>query len=258
MKLVISDLDGTLLYSRDIITEYTIKGIQKLIDKGIEFVIATGRGKEGVLDILDKLKVETYLICNNGATIYDKKGNCIYEKSIEKNLAIDILKTIRKNNFFYNAFFRENFYKSKDDFNDKIKRPHFKKHLLNSEEEIGELHKIVIFESEENILYINKILRDKFNNDVQITISSPNCIDIVPKGCNKGVGIDILANILKVDKNDIIAFGDGENDIDMLQKVGHPVIMENAQEILKQQIKNKTLKNTEDGVIKYLEKYFNL
>lgn len=258
MKLVISDLDGTLLYSRDIITENTIKGIHKLIEKGIEFVIATGRGKEGVLDILSQLNINPYLICNNGATIYDKEGNCIYEKSIDKNLAISILKTIRKHNFFYNAFFRENFYKSKDDFNDKVQRPHFKKHLLNSEDEVDELHKIVIFETEENILMLNKILRDEFNEKVQITISSPTCIDIVPKGCNKGVGVDILKNILKVDKNDIIAFGDGENDIDMLEKVGHPVIMENAQDILKQKIKNITLKNTEDGVVKYLEKYFNL
>ena len=55
-----------------------------------------------------------------------------------------------------------------------------------------------------------------------------------------------------------MAFGDGENDLDMLKTVGHPVIMENSQELLKDFFSNVTLSNKEDGVARYLEKFFNL
>ncbi len=58
--------------------------------------------------------------------------------------------------------------------------------------------------------------------------------------------------------NKIMAFGDGENDLDMLRKVGHPVVMENAQEIVKKEINNTAPKNIENGVALYLEKYFKL
>ena len=56
--------------------------------------------------------------------------------------------------------------------------------------------------------------------------------------------------------NKIMAFGDGENDLDMLRKVGHPVVMENAQEIVKREINNTAPKNIENGVALYLEKFF--
>ena len=55
-----------------------------------------------------------------------------------------------------------------------------------------------------------------------------------------------------------MAFGDGENDLAMLRKVGYPVAMENAQEVLKKEVKNIATPNMEEGVAKYIEKYFNL
>ena len=58
--------------------------------------------------------------------------------------------------------------------------------------------------------------------------------------------------------NKIMAFGDGENDLDMLRKVGHPVVMENAHEIVKKEINNTAPKNIENGVALYLEKFFKL
>lgn len=257
MKLVISDLDGTLLYSRSVITEHTVSTIKKLTEKGVEFAIATGRGKEGVIDVMKALNMKIYLICNNGASIYDKDRNCIYEKTIDKELAIEILKTIKENNVYYSAFYRENVYEDKDDIGF-IKRPYFKKQILENIEDCPALNKIVIGEKEDKILEISKILKEKFAGKVEITVSSPECIDIVPKGCNKAEGVKKISEILKIDMKDIMAFGDGENDIDMLKEVGYPVVMENAKDEIKKQIKNRAPKNIEDGVAKYLEKYYNL
>lgn len=81
MKFVVSDLDGTLLQPDHKVSDYSIDIIKKLVDKNINFVIATGRGKQGVQDILNQLNLDIYLICNNGANIYDKKGKLIFEET---------------------------------------------------------------------------------------------------------------------------------------------------------------------------------
>ncbi|WP_300344639.1 HAD family hydrolase, partial [Fusobacterium sp.] len=65
-----------------------------------------------------------------------------------------------------------------------------------------------------------------------------------------------IGEILGIETCEVMAFGDGENDLDMLRTVGHPVAMENSQEIVKNEIKNRAIPNTEEGVAKYIEEYF--
>lgn len=260
MKFVVSDLDGTLLYSHTVVSDYTINTVKKLIDKGINFAIATGRGKQGVEKFLTQLEITPYLICNNGANIYNPQGECIFEQRIPKNTAMAILKEIRANNLFYSAFLNEYFYHSKDEaVEDFISRPLFTEIPLEKEEDCPEVNKIIVQDNNpEIILNITKILKEKFSDVAEIMMSQANCLDIAPKNCTKGTGIQNLAKIFNLTPDDFMAFGDGENDIDMLNTVGHPVIMENAQDILKKQFPTVTLTNTEHGVAKYLEKYFDL
>ena len=72
------------------------------------------------------------------------------------------------------------------------------------------------------------------------------------------MGLKQLLNHWDLSENNVMAFGDGENDLDMLKKVGHPVAMENAQDIVKKEINNTAPKNIENGVALYLEKFFKL
>lgn len=260
MKFVVSDLDGTLLYSHAVISDYTINTIKKLIDKGINFAIATGRGQQGVQNTLKQLGITPYLICNNGANIYNPDGECIFEERIPKDISIAILKEIRVNNLFYSAFLNEYFYHSKDEaVEDFTSRPLFTEITLEKEEDCPELNKIIVQDDNpEVVTRIANILKEKFSTMAEIMISQPTCMDIAPKNCTKGTGIKNLAKIFNLATEDFMAFGDGENDIEMLKTVGHPVIMENAQEILKQQFNRVTSSNLEDGVAKYLENFFKL
>ena len=257
MRIVVSDLDGTLLQGHSNVGDYTIDVVRKLIDSGVEFVIASGRGRQGIEFLIEKIDRKVYAICNNGANIYDKDENCIYKKTINKDLSVDLLKTIREQGLFFSAFDDENFYFDKDDLN-YIKRKNFKEKPLEKLEDVPELSKIIIVEEPENILKIAKFLRDKYKDIVEITISDPECVDIVPSGCSKGEGVEVIGKLLNIPCDEIMAFGDGENDLAMLRKVGYPVAMENAQEVLKKEVKNIATPNMEEGVAKYIEKYFNL
>lgn len=260
MKFVVSDLDGTLLHSHNIVTEYTIKTIDKLIKSGVNFAIATGRGKQGVQGILKQLGVTPYLICNNGANIYTPDGKCILDKRIPKEIVTEILKEIRRNNFFYSAFQNEFYFHSKDEpVEDFTSRPLFTEVEVINEEEVPDLNKIIVTDDNPELLVkLLKILKEKFSHQVEVMLSQPTCLDIAPKNCSKGTGIENLAKIFNLTVDDFMAFGDGENDLDMLKTVGHPVIMENSQEILKEIFSTTTLSNKEDGVAKYLENFFKL
>ncbi|QNM15294.1 MULTISPECIES: HAD family hydrolase [Fusobacterium] len=259
MKFVVSDLDGTLLQPDHKVSDYSIDIIKKLVDKNINFVIATGRGKQGVQDILNQLNLDIYLICNNGANIYDKKGKLIFEETIEPEISSKILKEIKNTGLFYSAFRENIFYHDKDDKEDYFTRELFTEVVMNNLDNCPQLNKIIVTDDDPKVISkINNILREKFNSLVEITISQPTCLDISPKGCSKGTGIKHLAKIFNTTTEDFMAFGDGENDLDMLRTVGHPVIMANSQEVIKNQFSVMTSTNIEDGVAKYLIQYFNL
>lgn len=260
MKFVVTDLDGTLLYSRNVVTDYTKTTLKKLNNKGIHFAIATGRGIQGVQAVLKQLNMDIYLICNNGANIYDPQGKCIFESTIPKDISIAILKEIRKNGLFFSAFLNDVFYYDKDDQVENFHSRHlFKESILDNYEECPALNKIIVGDDNPEVVSnIAQILKKKFGDLAEVMVSQPTCLDIAPKGCSKGTGIKNLANIFNISHTEFMAFGDGENDIEMLRTAGHPVVMANAQDILKKEFSNLTNSNTEDGVAKYLEKYFNL
>lgn len=256
MKLVVSDLDGTLLDTKSQITDYTKAAVKKLVDNGIEFAIATGRGRASAVRLKKDIGLDIYLICNNGANIYDKKEKSIFEKIIDKKTSQEIINLLRDRKVTYNGFIDDDFYRDEYDKTDYSERIDFIEHILVDIENCPALHKIIIVEDPDIILKINKELREKFSDVVEITISDPECIDIVPKECSKGNALKVIAQQMGIDMKRIMAFGDGENDLDMLRKVGHPVAMENAQEIVKKEINNTAPKNIENGVALYLEEFF--
>ncbi|MGL5662192.1 MAG: HAD family hydrolase, partial [Cetobacterium sp.] len=84
-KLIVSDLDGTLVDKNKNISEYTKKIVTLLKEKGIEFIIATGRSYKGAKHIYDILELNSEIVCNNGTTIYNNKGELIFQRVLDSN-----------------------------------------------------------------------------------------------------------------------------------------------------------------------------
>lgn len=94
---------------------------------------------------------------------------------------------------------------------------------------------------------------------MQDSFGSKKWIDILPKGCNKYSAIQKLAENLKISNEEILAFGDGLNDIEMIQKCGKGIAMKNALEEVKKVSNAVTeISNDENGVVCYLQKHFNI
>ena len=259
MRLVVSDLDGTLLNQKSEISDETREIVRKLIENGVDFAIATGRSIGSARVFKERIGHDIYLICNNGANIYDKNEEVIFERIMESDIVEKLIKYFREKNVTYNGFYK------KDLFTDEgteeavltIEKG-FNLVRLKEAVEFPVMTKMIVKDDPEVIVKLRDDMKEIFSDIVDITISQPRCLDIVHKECSKGKGIKMISQKLNIPLDEIMAFGDGENDFDMMQAVGHPVVMENGLETLKAKIKNKAPKNIDNGVAEYLKKYFNI
>lgn len=258
MKLVVSDLDGTLLNQNSQLSDETILAIRKLIENGVDFAIATGRGISSVRTFKEKIGHDIYLICNNGANIFNKDEEIIFERIMDSDIIEKLIKYFREKKVTYNGFYQKNLF-TDEGVEESILtiETGFNLVALKDAKEFPFMTKIIVKDDPEVIRQLRDDMKEKFSDIVDITISQPRCLDIVDKDCSKGKGIKLISEKLNIPLNSIMAFGDGENDFDMLQAVGHPVVMENGLDSLKEKIENIAPKNIENGVAKYLEKYFN-
>lgn len=261
MKLIVSDLDGTLLNEKKEITERTKKIIREAYSKGIDFAIASGRSQHSIKKFQQDLGIKIFSICNNGANVYDKDENLIYSNPMKSEVVKKVITFLRENKVNYNGFSHRNLY-----LDDKEKNPVltvesgiFDIIELGNGDNFPEMFKIIARQDEEALRKLKDfVLQQEFAPEIDVTITQPNCMDIVDKNCSKGNAIEFISKQFNIPIDEIIAFGDGENDYSMLAAAGHPVVMENGMATLKEAFSTRALTNEEEGVAIYLENILNL
>lgn len=260
MKLIVTDLDGTLLNKEKVVSELNCEILNRVHrEKGVELVIASGRDIYSIKEVTKCLEVD-YYICFNGAKIY-KKGELIYRKSMPENVCEDILKRGIALGLQFSATAGEEVcYTKLDNEYTRIleKTCHLKLHHIENESEIvgKRFEKIVFTGEEEKFRIIREYVESRYGELVNIFGSGDGVIDIVNKECNKGEALKKVANDFGISCSEVMAFGDNENDLSMLDLAGCPVIMENAKIEFKKEEYNKALSNEESGVGNFVKNYF--
>ena len=270
-KLVAIDCDNTLIKHNGEIHENNIKAIKMLLEKGIKVVIATGRNDILVKDYMDEIgfKEEIVIGCN-GASIRDLKDSSILEINyIPKDTVKKILKVCKENNINAKMYtLSESYSTSKENMGDELKEilTHYKKKLTMSldykyEEDLDslvdkkEFLKMVILESDiEKLLKIQSKFREL--EEINVVMSAKGCLDIIKKGVSKGEALKYYANMFDIKREEVVAIGDSENDLEMLQWAGYSVAMDNADDFIKNACDMVTLTNDEGGVAHAINKIF--
>ena len=251
VKLIASDLDGTFLGGtatvlKKEIPKINIEIINKLIDKGIVFVPASGRDLLSIKELLHEVKEIKYYSCFNGARIF-KGDELIYSEKMDREMCLDILKKAIELKLAYSGTAEYDVCYSQLDIE------YFTEFSLPDSK--------YIFHSNEN--YDNfKVLRDyveeNYSDKVNIFGSGDNVMDIVSKKCSKGNSLRIIADDMGIATDEIMVFGDNENDLSMLCEAGYPVAMANSKSFVLEKIKTHTKKtNYEGGVGEYLLEFFH-
>lgn len=261
-KLIICDMDGTLLSSKHNISEYTKNIISKISEKGIIFIIATGRPYLDAKFYKNQLGLKSYLVTSNGATIHNEKDEEIISETIPANLVENILKfEVDKKIYHRNIYVDNDWYiEYKIDGLDEFHAESgFSYKILDFKNfKIRNVTKIFYLAEEININLLEKKILKNFQDNLTMTLSSPYCLELMKKGINKAYAVKKIADSLNISLHETIAFGDGLNDYEMLSIVGKSFIMGNASSRLKEKLPNREIIGTcdEDAVAKKLEELF--
>lgn len=262
--MIVADLDGTLLNSLSKVTNESKEYLTKLKEKGFIIVIATGRIFASVMDATEKAEFANYIISDTGAYIYNViKKEVIFKSNISKDIAKKILNQYNDDYLFINICEKNIIYKYSN-----LKEKHYhsnvtmdKDYILNNCKEITKIS-VSLKTNDIALKVYNKLVRKL--KDVNITLmqdsfSDRKWIDIMPKDCSKFNGIQRLANYLNISNDDIICFGDGLNDKEMLEKCGFGVALKNALLEVKKVAKDITsFDHNHNGVINYLKDELNV
>lgn len=285
-KLIVSDIDGTLINSKHMVSDKTLKYIEKAQKKGVFVGIATGRIYSSAKFYAQKINANIPTIACNGAIIRNHKNDeILYENFLSDKSLLKISEILQKENIYFHAYDANYLYcpdykktlnhfiiwnkeSLKEDINlenwdeDKVFekfRVRIKeiKNIKNSlEKNIHFLKILVIDEDYDKILRVRNLISDI--EDIEITSSNFNNIEIMNKGISKGEALKKLCELFKVNKEEVIAFGDNCNDKTMIEIAGMGVAVSNANEDLKKSAKYITLSNEESGVGEGIKTLLNL
>ncbi|CBA64498.1 putative hydrolase [Clostridioides difficile CD196] len=275
-KLIVTDMDGTLLGNNHKVTDENKTALQKVIKSGINVTLATGRAFDSAKCNVDFLKEDMPIIACNGSLIREQNGNIIYSNKIDTRTCLNILDVLDKYDIYYQCNSIDSMLYEKNRrtilcFTKKIEgREDRLSVFLGSETEVivkddlreeifkKDILKFVIIE-EKNPSILDEIRKElRKVQGIKITSSWPNNIEVMNEGVDKGNAVKILAEKMNIDREDIIAFGDNYNDIEMIKFAGLGVAMGNAEELIKQEADYVTDTNQDSGVAKAIYKFLEL
>lgn len=262
-KMVVTDLDGTLLNSNHKLSQYTIDTIRKVSEKGIKFVIATGRHYEDAKYFFNQIEVGKYLISGNGSFVHNELGEVISRKSISKELIKKLLELEIQEGTSRSIYIGEEWYTDfmVQDYIDFHKESKFAPKVCSLDIfKNKEVEKIFFIHKDREV--IEKLERRLYelglDKELNIATSQPTCLEVMDKSVNKGEALKTLLEYEKIDTEEVIAFGDALNDKEMLELVGKGIIMGNGDKKLQELLPKCEVIGTsdDDSEAKYLQVFF--
>lgn len=255
-KLLVSDMDATLLNSQGKISDSDRKAIEYFISEGGKFTVASGRMVPAVRAYFNQMTINAPAILHNGAKLYCYESeSVIFERFIEdeRKLAIKRVHDTRPEFgleiysdelvYVYNRCFETERFKTK---------PY--KVIYSMPDEIWERPwiKALIIGHKEQLDEFTPIYQSEYDSGYSVR-SGDRYLDIVANGVSKGFGLAKLATILGIDMENVYAVGDNMNDIDMLKRAGHPFAVKNALSEVKA-VAGKVIPSCDDSTIAYIVK----
>ena len=266
-KLVAIDLDGTLVTDDKKLTKKTIETIKEASEKGVKIMISSGRAfyrLEKFVDELGLRKEDQCTICFNGGMIVDNiSKEILYSKNLEEEEVKELIQLGRSLKLPIMIYGKDTHYVEKvpevvQENKKNLKGMHLKVvnfDELNFNEKQNHIYKVCFIDKPETIVEKRKEISKEMMQKYEITSSVPEYLEIVKKGIKKSEAIKFVMEKYAIKQDEVMAIGDGENDVEMLSFAGLGIAMENAREYVKEFANDVTTSNNHDGVANAIEKY---
>ncbi|GGK34817.1 phosphatase [Caldalkalibacillus thermarum] len=261
--MIVCDLDGTLLNNKQEITLYTQQVIYE-VSKRVPFVLATARPIRDTITYLNQLTLKTPSIHCNGAVVYSHvEQKVIRSHTINGILAKRFMDLLLNNGAIHHCWAEKNdrfWVLSEDDedikqwtsFGQKPADKGYPSCFFDDH-----VDKLLVYGDEKEII---RIADQEFRDQLIYTYSDSRkkWLEILSIKAGKAAAVQYLSTYFNVPLENVIAFGDADNDLEMIEMVGTGVAMYNAPDYLKARANEVTLSNEENGVAKYLAKTFSI
>lgn len=259
-KLMAVDIDGTLINSEGKLTNKTRDAIKVAVSKGLIFIIASGRPVQGIEYINEILNIDVPFITYNGAmVVMGKSKKVLYEKRLFDSDAKEIIELGKKFNTTIIVWSENKLYVS--EMNEKVEKY---KEITKGEPilftDIDKLvnkgvTKVLWYDDEETIEYYQSIMGNLVSGNVNFHTSRPMFLEFVDKQASKAIAMEKLGEYFGIKQCEMIAIGDGFNDLSMIEYAGLGVAMGNSKDEIKKRADYVTLTNDEDGVAEVIYKF---
>ncbi len=260
-KLAATDVDGTLIDDNRQISEYTARTIKNAVANGLLFTIATGRSLSSITQFIDEFDISCPLITNNGARIVTPDGKVLYSRDMKPEPAMQIWRTGIEENTTIILWSGNRLYSNKaDGYVEEYRTKNNNIELCVIEgSDISQLAfegvtKQIYIDTPERLAEFMSGVCTKLPESISFFKSSPIYLEFVDSTVSKGSALERLGNILGIPQKEIVAFGDADNDVEMISYAGLGVAMANSSEKLLSVADYVTRSNNEDGIAAVLEK----
>ncbi|NLK88475.1 MAG: HAD family phosphatase [Clostridiaceae bacterium] len=260
-RLIAVDMDGTLLNSQGRITDKTIAAIHKAVEKGVLFTICTGRPIQGVELYYDVLDTDAPVITYNGAMIVmGRSREILYKQDLDPGDARDVLEWGKKLNTTVIAWSDNKLYANElnDRVHDYKKLSLVEPILITDEDELinNGVTKFLWYDDADRIRHFQEVLADKLSEGVTYCTSKPTFLEFFNSKVSKAVAMEKIGEHFSIRREEMVAIGDGFNDLSMIEYAGLGVAMGNAPEEIKKRAGYVTLSNDDDGIAYFIDEFF--
>lgn len=270
IKLIALDLDGTLLDDRGRIPPVNTAVLKKFYEKGVLIALASGRMTDCVSPIGEILGIDCALVVYNGAMVRatKKEGReIIFHRPLPPSVGDTLLEYCLENGFHLNYYLHDRLYAQKNPDLEKFARIYSSQtgavfHFLEDMRVLkgNSPTKLILITDTENPDitrtrdYQYSYWKKKLGNKANLFKTNPEYLEFLNPEVDKGVGLRKLAEFYGIKREEIVAFGDGENDIALLEFAGKGIAPANAREEVKR-VADIVLEwdNNEGGVGKFLD-----
>ncbi|WLW43848.1 Cof-type HAD-IIB family hydrolase [Limosilactobacillus fermentum] len=264
--LIALDMDGTTLNNQSKLTDHTVSTLRRLANDGHLVVIVTGRPWLISAHLYDQIGLKSPIINFNGALAHLPYQNWKHEYAIKvtRELTLDMLES-RRELGVQTLIAEDKHHVWANHPSNEL--PEFLPAQLSDDQILNErnltddpIALTIQFDPAKKDAIINRV-NERYGDFVEPRVwgGGYSIMELIHRGTHKETALSYLAHHFQIDRQHIVAFGDEQNDLEMIDFAGHGVAMKNAIPELKAVAKDvTTLDNDHDGVADYLEKYFQL
>lgn len=259
IKMIATDIDGTILPYHGEFSQKTKDCVKKLNEIGIKVILVTGRMHSSATPLAAQLGLNLPIISYQGGLIKDMDGKTLFQTELNSDIAKEIIQWGRKNNVHLNLYIDDKLYVEQDD---EIIKYYIQGKFVDytvcsfDDLEIKNVNKLLAIDIHDanRVTSWVDILKSKYP-DLYIVKSTPYFCEIGSADAKKSIGVEFLCKMWGIDKSEVLAIGDQNNDIDLIQSGGVGIAMENGTPELKQVANYITDSVENDGFVKAVEKF---